>query len=133
MRELVCICCPLGCRLQVEQPTDDVQPSAALQVTGNRCPRGKAYAITELTDPRRTVTTTVRVTGGIRPCVSVKTDGQVPKARMQEVVRRLAAIQATAPIHIGDVLAEDVAGTGIAVVATADLPGMGRQCGAERR
>ncbi|MDO5100219.1 MAG: DUF1667 domain-containing protein [Eubacteriales bacterium] len=122
MRELVCICCPLGCRLQVEQPIDDVQSAAALQVTGNRCPRGKAYAISELTDPRRTVTTTIKVSGGSRPCVSVKTVDPVPKDRLREVVRSLATIEAKAPIAIGDVLAENVADTGIAVVATADLP-----------
>ena len=52
VRDLVCIVCPKGCRLRIEQ-TDD-----GLQVSGNHCARGAEYAQTELTHPTRVLTST---------------------------------------------------------------------------
>ena len=114
-REMICICCPLGCRLSAVTEEDKIS------VTGNSCPRGKTYAVTELTDPRRIVTSTVRVRNFDTPVVPVKTKEGVPKDKMKECVRELAAIELLTPVHAGDVVKENIAGTGIAVVATRDV------------
>ena len=113
MRELICINCPLGCHLSV-----DDNDLSNIKVTGNTCPRGKSYAEKEVTNPTRIVTSTVRVEGGERPLVSVKTKEDIPKDKIFTCMQEINAIIAKAPIEIGDVVLENVAGTGIPVVAT---------------
>ena len=81
-RELTCIGCPLGCPLTVTLENGVVQ-----SVQGNTCPRGDAYARKEVTAPTRIVTSTVRVTGGTLPAVSVKTAGDIPKGKIFDCVR----------------------------------------------
>lgn len=115
-KEMVCICCPLGCRLSVA-----VGEKGEFEVTGNSCPRGKTYALDELTDPRRIVTSTVRVRGGNTPLVSVKTREGIPKDKMMQCMRELAAVELHAPVKTGDIIKENVAGTGIEVVATKNI------------
>lgn len=115
-RGLICIGCPLGCMLTVEMNGAEV-----INVTGNTCKRGKIYAEKEVTNPTRIVTSSVRVTGGDRPCVSCKTKSDIPKSKIFDIVRALKNVEAEAPIHIGDVLVEDVAGTGVQMVATSHV------------
>ncbi len=112
-RELICIGCPLGCMLTVEMNGTEV-----VSVTGNTCKRGKTYAEKEVTAPTRIVTSTVRVNGGDRNLVSCKTKNDIPKEKIFEVARALKEIVVPAPVRIGDVLLEDVAGTGVEIVAT---------------
>lgn len=118
-REMTCICCPLGCSL-----TATKEPTGEITVTGNTCPRGEEYARTEWLDPRRVVTTTVRVTGGKageEAMVSVKTREPIPKDKIQDCIRVLASVTLKAPVHIGDVVLDNVVGTGVDVVATKDI------------
>ena len=115
-KEMVCICCPLGCILSVTQEGEE-----NILVTGNSCPRGKTYAITEITDPRRIVTTTVRVRGCNMPVVSVKTREGIPKNKMMQCIKELEAIELQAPVKDGDIVKADIAGTGIDVIATKNI------------
>ena len=115
-RDLTCICCPLGCSIQVTMENDTVTG-----VTGNTCPRGDAYARKEVTNPTRIVTSTVRVTGGILPMVSCKTKSDIPKDKIFAVTKALESIEVPAPVAIGDVLATDIAGTGVDIVATKNV------------
>ena len=115
-QELICIGCPMGCHL-----TAEVENGAVTSVTGNTCPRGDAYARREVTAPTRIVTTTVRVSGGILPAVSCKTRSDIPKEKIFDVVRALKSVVVPAPVHIGQILLPDAAGTGVDVVATKDV------------
>ena len=112
-RELTCINCPMGCRITVTMDGDNI-----ISVEGNTCKRGHLYACNEVKSPVRTVTTTIKVTGGVSDRVSVKTKEPVPKDKIFEVMDAINKASAKAPIAIGDVLIEDCAGTGIPVVAT---------------
>lgn len=114
MKELVCIVCPRGCRLTVDEDN-------GYAVTGNSCPRGEAYGKAELIHPTRVVTSTVRCTGGSRPRCPVKTNGPVPKDKMFDVVAALDGVDLTAPIHIGQVVIPNVCGTGVDIVATKNI------------
>ena len=114
---LICIGCPLGCPLEVE--TEGAQ---ILTVTGHTCPNGEKYARRELTNPTRIVTSTVRVTGGTLAVVSVRTASAIPRGRIRDCIRELKAIRLTAPVAIGDVILQDVCGTGVAIVATRNVP-----------
>ncbi len=110
--ELTCIQCPVGCALTVTSYDGKVT------VTGNRCPRGAAYGEKEVTHPTRTVTSTVSVAGGEIPRVSVKTRSDIPKERIFDVMKEICAAEAQAPVHEGDVIIRDAAGTGVDVIAT---------------
>ena len=115
-KEFVCIRCPLGCNITVE--TDDAKIKS---ITGNTCPRGADYVTKELTDPRRIVTSLVRVRGGELPVVPVKTAADIPKDKIRDCIRVLKDIELSAPVRMGDVVAEDVCGTGVNIVATANV------------
>ena len=114
---LICIGCPLGCPLEVEMEGAEV-----LTVTGNTCKNGEKYARKELTNPTRIVTSTVRVSGGALSMVSVKTASDIPKGKIFDCVRELRAIDLTAPVAIGDVVIENVCDTGVAIIATKNVP-----------
>jgi CxxC motif-containing protein len=112
-RELTCINCPMGCRITVEMEGEEI-----ISITGNTCKRGETYARTEVTEPVRTVTTTIKVRGGIQDRVSCKTKEPVPKGKIFEVMDVINKASCSAPIKTGDILIEDCAGTGVAIVAT---------------
>lgn len=112
-RELICIGCPMGCPLSVE-----LEGSEVVSVTGFTCKRGDVYARKEVTNPTRIVTSTVKVEGGSADMVSVKTKEDIPKAKIFDCVRALKGVTVKAPVHIGDVIVSDVAGTGVDVIAT---------------
>lgn len=115
-RKLICIGCPMGCPLTVE-----IDGGEVVSVTGNTCKRGDVYARKEVTNPTRIVTSTVRVIGGDHDMVSVKTKEDIPKGKIFECVKALKGVSVQAPVHIGDVILEDVAGTGVPIVATKNV------------
>ena len=113
---LTCIGCPLGCSLTAEMEGKEVT-----RVTGNNCGVGEKYAKKELTNPTRIVTSTVRVSGGNLPAVSVKTASDIPKGKIFDCVRALKTVEVKAPVTIGQVIVEDICGTGVSVVATKNI------------
>lgn len=112
--KMICINCPRGCELDVEKNGDDVT------VTGQACPRGETYGRSELLNPTRMVTGLVRI-AGIRKPLPVKTKTAVPKAKIDAVLFALHQTTVQLPVTIGDVIIPDVAGTGVDVVATANM------------
>ena len=114
VRNLTCIVCPRGCQMTVT-----LVDGAVESVEGNFCKRGVTYANDECTNPRRTVTSTVRCENG--SVVSVKTDGTVPKELIFEVMKEINSVTAGNTVRIGDVIIENVADTGVKVVATANV------------
>ena len=115
-RNLTCIGCPLGCSLSVQIENEQV-----VSVSGNTCPRGDSYARKEVTNPTRIVTSTVRVAGANGGMVSCKTQEDIPKNMIFDVVNALKDVEVNPPVRIGDVLVENVAGTGVNVVATKNV------------
>ena len=114
-RSLICISCPMGCPLTVELSGDEI-----VSVTGQTCKRGEVYARKEVTNPTRIVTSTVKVEGGAVDMVSVKTRDDIPKGMIFDCVRALKDVTVKSPVHIGDVIVRNVAGTGVDIVATKD-------------
>lgn len=115
-RNLICIGCPMGCPLTVKMNNGEV-----VSVEGNTCKRGAVYGKKEVTDPTRIVTTTVRVSGGSENMVSVKTESDIPKGKIFNCIHALKNITVPAPVHIGDVILQDVAGTGVNIIATKNV------------
>ena len=116
VRELTCIGCPMGCALTVTLENGEVT-----SVSGNTCKIGENYGREEVLDPRRTITSTMKVEGGDSEVVSVKTKDAIPKGSMFDCMEEINAVKVKAPVAIGDVLIEDVAGTGVSVVATKNV------------
>jgi CxxC motif-containing protein len=117
----LCIGCPLGCRLELDEDAD----GTIVEIRGSSCRRGDRYAEQEHTDPRRLVTTTVAIEGGLWPRLPVKSSGEIPRDLVLAACRELARVQVTAPIEMGDVVTADLLGTGFDVVATRDMPCIG--------
>lgn len=119
-KQLICIGCPAGCLISVGQKED-----GSLSITGNTCKKGEAYARNEMTAPMRTVTSVIELTRErgekMAVTVPVKTAGEIPKEKIWECMAQIRAARASAPIQVGDVLIENVAGTSVSVVATGNV------------
>ena len=109
MRELICIMCPKGCRLTVDDE---------LNVTGNGCVRGVSYGKQEVTDPRRYLTSTVKIISKNYKRLPVISSSDLPKDRVDDVVKFLDTVEVKAPVKVKDVIVKDVLGLGVDIVAT---------------
>lgn len=116
MREMICICCPMGCRLMV-----DDSDLADVKVSGNTCPRGAKYGKEEVVCPKRMVTSVVRVEGGDVAMLSVKTKDAIEKSKIFDALDALKGVSVNAPVKIGDVVVKDVLGTGVDFIATKNV------------
>lgn len=115
-KEITCIVCPVGCLLEVT-----VEDGKVVEVEGNECKRGVDYAHQEAIMPKRTLTTTVRVKGGLLPLVPVKTHIPIPKKNIKAITELIAQAKVEAPITIGEIIITDVLGTGANIVATRSI------------
>ncbi len=115
VKEFVCITCPMGCRLSVEVEGEEI-----LSVSGNSCGRGLAYAKNEAVNPKRMLTTTVRVLGGTQPLVPVRTQTAVPKERLMEYMDFINGQRIQAPIQRDQVVCV-LPGCGVDVIATSHV------------
>ncbi|MDD4212248.1 MAG: DUF1667 domain-containing protein [Bacilli bacterium] len=111
MPDLICIVCPRGCHLKVENG----------QVTGNFCNRGVQYGLQEATHPVRMVTSTITIRDGVVARLPVATSKPIPKWMMFDVIREISKVEITAPIYIGTPIIENVLNTGANIIATRSI------------
>lgn len=111
-----CINCPLSCALELTEEDGEV-----LEVTGADCKVGEKYAREEFENPRRTVSTTVKVQGGVLPLLPVVSAAPIPKTLVKDAVRVLSKVTVNAPVSDGQVIYPDILGTGVDVVASRPL------------
>ena len=114
-KELICISCPTGCHLTAEHAAN-----GQWLISGNRCPRGKVYAINELTDPRRVVTATVASNSEYLPRIPVRTDKALPKRYIAPLLNKLYAMKVKIPVKSGEILLADVENSQINVIFSCD-------------
>ncbi|MGI5893393.1 MAG: DUF1667 domain-containing protein [Candidatus Merdivicinus sp.] len=115
-RNLTCIVCPMGCSLEVM-----LEDGKVVSVSGNTCPRGEKYAHEECTHPTRVLTSTVLVEGGSLPVASVKTKEPIPKEMLFQAMEEIRKMRVAAPVKIGQILTENLCGTGVALTVTGDV------------
>ncbi len=120
-KEIVCVQCPLGCVMEV---TYDFE-TKEIEVKGNRCPRGYEYAKEEIFDPKRILTTVVKVQGGDIPLVSVKTSKPISFKKIWNVMKLVKKIQVSAPVKCGEVILRDIDGSGADLIATKTVKDQG--------
>jgi CxxC motif-containing protein len=110
MKHLICIVCPNGCHLEVDETN--------LNVTGAKCARGLTFAHDEMTNPKRTVTSSVRTSLPGYPVVSVRTSGDFPKALIPQLMDLLRSVTVHAYLPSGSIVLENVLGTGVNIITT---------------
>ena len=115
--KIICITCPMGCTLEVTHDGDTIT-----KVVGEECKRGREYAQAELTDPRRMVTSTAKVKGGVHPLVPVYTAAPIPKPLIFDLLATLRKVELQAPVKDGQVVLENALDTGIDVLASRNMP-----------
>ncbi len=115
-RVMNCIMCPMGCELTVT-----IEDGAVTNVTGNTCPRGAKYANDEVTAPKRMLTSTVHVEGGMLPLLPVVSANVLPKERIMDCARFLRTVTIKAPVKTGDVVVENILGLGVNIIASRDM------------
>ena len=113
-KELTCICCPMGCALNIEMKNNEV-----VKISGNTCKRGDAYARAEIVRPVRMVTTIVKVENGKLKMLPVKTKEPIDKDKINICLHALKDVKVKAPIHIGYIIASDIAG--VDIIATRNV------------
>lgn len=114
MKHLICIVCPKGCHLNVDEEN-------GYRVTGNSCPRGAEYGKIELTKPTRVLTSTVKISGAAHRRCPVKTDRAIPKGMLLQAMKKLDHVKLSSPVRRGDIVISDLLGTGANLIATKDM------------
>ncbi|MGG5369118.1 DUF1667 domain-containing protein [Enterococcus sp. AZ196] len=114
MKNFICIMCPKGCHLSVDENND-------YQVSGYSCNKGVKYGKAEATNPIRVVTSTVRVSGGKTHLCSVKTADGIPKKAVLEAMKEINKVALKAPVKIGDIAVKNLLETGVDVIVTSDV------------
>ncbi len=116
--ELVCIVCPMGCRLTLTK--DDHAPNGYI-IEGNVCKRGDDYAIKEMTNPTRMLPTTVKIKDGFISRLPVRTTEAIPKDLIFKAMEEINSVEVEAPVKCGDVVIENILGTGSDIIATRSM------------
>lgn len=104
-KTITCIMCPNGCEITYD-------------LNGGMCGKGPEYVKNEILNPRRTLTSSVKVKGGTLPLVSVKTTGSIPKEKLFDAMKHISALQVEAPVELGQVIGTDFVEKGIDLIAT---------------
>lgn len=115
---MVCIVCPVGCRMTLIK---DDNLESGYKIVGNKCKRGEKYGIEELSNPTRVLTSTVKIRNGIFNRLPVKTDGVVPKGLLFECMKVINKIEVVSPVEVGQVLIENILGTGVNIVSSRSM------------
>ncbi len=107
---IICTICPNGCKIQV---------AGDGTISGNLCKRGVEYALQEMKEPLRTLTSVVNTEDGLM--VPVKTDKPISLKSMKKAMEELNSLTLVLPIRLGDIIIKDIGETGANLVATASL------------
>lgn len=115
MKELVCIVCPRGCTMKIEETENGIT------VSGNSCKRGEAFAKSEMTNPMRTICSTVATVFSDAPVLPVRVSSDIPKDRIFDVMKEINSVTVSERISRGGKVIENVLGLGVDVIATSDI------------
>lgn len=115
-KSLICVNCPMGCLVTVT-----LENGVILSVQGNTCPKGEIYARSECIDPMRILTSTIRIENAPLRVLPVISEKEIPLRKVFEAMEQIKTLSVKAPIHCGQVLCEDLAHTGIRLLASRSM------------
>lgn len=117
IKRVTCIECPKGCVLSVEAENRRV-----VKIAGSECPKGEKYAVSEIENPTRILTSAVLAEGLPLKMIPVRTDLPIPKSDIPKAMREIKKIRIKESLRMGDVIVKDFVGLGVNLVATRDCP-----------
>ena len=116
IKKITCIECPKGCGLEL-----DIENCHVIKVSGNKCPKGEKYAIAEIEDPVRILTSTVAAQGLSLKMVPVRTDKPIPKSRMREVMKEIKKLKISKPQLPGEIVLKNILGLNVDLIVTRNV------------
>ncbi len=116
IQEMVCITCPMGCRMELEIENGEMKA-----VQHNSCKRGIEYAQQEYYDPKRMVTATATVTGRVLKRVPVRTSQPISVKHIHDLLHAIYALIISEPLPVETAVIENFAGTGVNVITTRNI------------
>jgi len=117
-KEMICIVCPIGCKMKIIEKEDD---EIGICVKGNKCPRGANYAIKELKNPTRVLTSTVVVKNALINRLPVKSSEPISKGLLKKAMEVINKIEVRAPVAIGDIIIKNILNTGVDIVSSKSM------------
>lgn len=115
-KSMICIECPVGCLLEL-----DVNDGRVECVKGNKCEKGRAYAIKEITSPERFLTSTITAEGLEISMVPVRTDRPIPREKIKDVMDSLKGEKIRDPVKAGDIIVKNILGLEANIIATRNV------------
>ncbi|MFD3158579.1 DUF1667 domain-containing protein [Haloimpatiens sp. FM7330] len=115
MKVITCIGCPNSCKITIKEL------DGKLIIEGNKCKKGREFAINEIKNPKRSLCTTVKTIFENFPRISVRTNGEIPKELISRAMEIINKIVIHKPVNCGEIIIENILDTQIDVIATEDL------------
>ena len=115
VKNITCIICPKGCDITVEMVENE------FKISGNKCSRGKEYALNEMTNPRRSICSTVKTTYKEFPRLPVRTDKEIDIKDIFPVMKEINKVKIDHPVHGGEIIVSNILNTGVNIIATSDM------------
>lgn len=115
MREMICIDCPNSCQMIINESGGEIV------VSGNLCKRGEKFAINELRNPTRSISSTVKTIFPGIPVIPIRVSSEIPKGRIFDVMKEINKVVIREAVSIGDVIIENVLGLNVDIIATSNI------------
>jgi CxxC motif-containing protein len=115
VKKLTCIICPRGCELLIKASEE------GYEIEGNQCPKGKEYALSEMINPKRSLTSTVKTIYRKIPRLPVRTDREVELREVFQIMKELSKVEISTPLHSGEVVVYNILNTGANIITTSDM------------
>ena len=115
MKKMTCIVCPRGCSLVADGEGDSIV------VSGNKCKKGETFARIELTNPQRTICSTVKTVFPEVPVLPVRVSTDIPKSKIFDVMREINGVVVKDRIGRGEAVIKNVLGLNVDVIATSNI------------
>lgn len=117
-KKIRCILCPEGCPMQAEY---EAGSKKIISLKGYNCKKGVKFAESEITNPLRTLTTTISIDSGVFQRLPVRSNTPAPKEKIASMVKAAKQIRAKVPVKMGEVIVADILGTGVDIISSATV------------
>jgi CxxC motif-containing protein len=117
-RKMTCITCPIGCLLEVEY---NLTKKEIISLKGNQCKKGHKFAQDEIFDPKRILTTTVKINSKFFKRLPIRSNVPAPKDMIEKMVKEIRKLKIILPVKMGDILAENFMDTGVNIISSTTI------------
>lgn len=116
---ITCVICPKGCSISVDW-TEENGEKKIVSVRGNSCKRGEVYASQEVVDPKRVLTSTVKLINNELSVLPIRSSSPIRKEKLFEAMDEIKKTVIDRDIKMGDVIIENIASTNVSMISCRD-------------